>query len=94
MEHATQVAEVVGGVVALLVIAVAILAATKRLKLPFTVVLVICGMGLSYLTRAYSDSLPPLHELEISPGLILFVFLPTLIFESAFNLGNYILFYP
>ena len=86
MEHATHVAEIVGGVVALLVIAVAIFAATKRLKLPFTVVLVMCGMGLSYLTRAYSDSLPPLHELEISPGLILFVFLPTLIFESAFNL--------
>src|SRR5882724_11816119 len=67
-------------------IATVVLALTRRLKLPFTVVLVLVGIGLSALSGAYPHVLPALHDLEISSSLIFYVFLPTLIFESAFNL--------
>jgi CPA1 family monovalent cation:H+ antiporter len=86
MSHTLQVADIVGGVIALLLIAIVVLAVTRRLRLPFTVVLVLVGVGLSALAAAYPQVLPALHDLEISSALIFYVFLPTLIFESAFNL--------
>jgi CPA1 family monovalent cation:H+ antiporter len=58
----------------------------QRLKLPFTVVLVLVGIGLAAWSAAYPHVLPMLHDLELSSALIFYVFLPTLIFESAFNL--------
>jgi monovalent cation:H+ antiporter, CPA1 family len=86
MEQPSQVAGIVGGIIALLLVASVTFAATKRLKLPFAVVLVLEGIGLSALSAAYPRALPPLHHLEISSSLIFFVFLPTLIFEASFNL--------
>jgi monovalent cation:H+ antiporter, CPA1 family len=86
MEEAHHIGEVVGGVTALLLIAAGVYAFTKKVKLPFTVLLVITGMALTALSEAYPHLLPGIAEFEISPGLILFVFLPTLIFESAYNL--------
>lgn len=86
MHQTSHIAELVGSIVALLLIATAILATTKRVRLPFSVVLVLVGTSLSALAEAYPDALSSLHQLEISPDLILYVFLPTLIFESAFNL--------
>ena len=59
---------------------------TRRLKLPFTVMLVLVGIGLAAVSAVYPHVLPVLHDLEISSALIFYVFLPTLIFESAFNL--------
>ena len=86
MHEASHIAELVGSIIALLLIAAVILAATKRLKLPFIVALVVVGVGLSWLARNNPHTLAPIHNLELSPDLILYVFLPTLIFESAFNL--------
>jgi len=65
----------------LLLVSVAVLALTKRTRLPFTVVLVVVGMALSGLPGPL-----PFERMHVSPDLILFVFLPTLVFESAFNL--------
>ena len=84
MQPTSPVAGIVGGVIVLLLSATVVLAVTRRLKLPFTVVLVLVGIGLSALTAAYPHVLPALHDLEISSALIFYVFLPTLIFESAF----------
>lgn len=86
MHESSIVSDLVVGVIVLLLIGAAILALTKRLKLPFTVVLVMAGIGLSLLADAYPAFFGPIHHLEISPHLIFYVFLPTLIFESAFNL--------
>jgi CPA1 family monovalent cation:H+ antiporter len=86
MQQTSQVANLVGGVITLLLIATVVLAVTKRWKLPFTIVLVLVGIGLSALSAAYPHVLPTLHDLEISSALIFYVFLPTLIFEAAFNL--------
>lgn len=86
METGIGVAQIVEGIVGLLLLAAVILGLTRRLKLPFTVVLVIAGIGLSAVSSAYPRVLSAFHNLEISSSLIFYVFLPTLIFEAAFNL--------
>ena len=86
MHHSSAIAEMVGGIIALLLIAALVLALTKRIHLPFTVVLVVVGIALAELAGHWPHTLGLVGELRISPDLILYVFLPTLIFESAFNL--------
>ncbi len=86
MHHVSHVAEVVTGVAGLLLVAAAILAATKRFRVPFTVVLVLVGIALAQIAQRFPGYFDPLRSLSISPDLILYVFLPTLVFESAFNL--------
>ena len=67
------------------------MAVSKKLKVPFTVLLVLVGASISFIsvTFAYENIavLKMLEGLSLSPDLILYVFLPTLIFESAFNLN-------
>lgn len=87
MHETSQVAEIVAGTVMLLLIAATVLGITQRLRFPFTVALVLVGMGLSLLAAGFPSAMQPIREIEISPQLILFVFLPTLIFESTFNLN-------
>jgi CPA1 family monovalent cation:H+ antiporter len=86
MEAAHHVGQLVGTIIGLLLIASITLAASKKLKLPFTVLLVLVGIGLTQLAEHGPSILQPFVDYDISPGVILFVFLPTLIFESAFNL--------
>ncbi|WP_432696011.1 cation:proton antiporter [Marinobacterium sp. YM272] len=80
------VPQLVAVLFALLLIALSVNLIARRSGLPFTVLLVLVGMGISLL----SDNVPSLANMEstlsISPDLILFVFLPTLIFESSYNL--------
>lgn len=78
--------ELVAAVAAFLLIAAATLALTKRTRLPFTVALVLLGIGIAELGQYGPPALEALTRYELSPEVILFVFLPTLIFESAFNL--------
>jgi CPA1 family monovalent cation:H+ antiporter len=57
----------------------------KRFKLPHTVFLVIIGMGLGLLA-----TIPSFHffsEFKLTPELLFFLLLPTLIFESAYNIN-------
>ena len=86
MDHTSAVIDLVSVVTTLLLIAAAVLALSKRLKLPFTIMLVVVGIALSELAQAMPGLLPPLDGFHISPDVILFVFLPTLIFESALHL--------
>ena len=86
MQPTSYVAAIVAGVVTLLLIATVTRAMTRRLKLPFSVVLVLVGIGLAALSTAYPRVFAVLHDLEISSALIFYVFLPTLTFEAAFNL--------
>jgi CPA1 family monovalent cation:H+ antiporter len=71
--------------IGLLLVAAAAAIGLKRTHVPYTVGLVLLGLLLSALAERV-DALEPLRELSLSPEIILFVFLPTLIFESAFNL--------
>src|SRR5215467_2995975 len=86
MQQTAGAIQIVSGIVVLLLTAALIRWITRYLRLPFTVVLVLAGMGLSYLAASHPQFLPAWHDLELSPALILYVFLPSLIFESAFNL--------
>lgn len=86
MEHVSHTAHIVTATALLLLIAAGTLGLTKRFKLPFTIILVLVGMAISALVARYPETLGVLGKLEISPDLILFVFLPTLIFESTFNM--------
>ena len=57
----------------------------RKLPIPYTVLLVVIGMVLGQLSQAW----PPMESLQyfqLTPDLVLFVFLPALIFESALNL--------
>lgn len=86
MEGPDRVIDLVSAVTTLLLVAAAVLALSKRLRLPFTILLVVVGIILSELAQLGPGVLPQLAEFHISPDVILFVFLPTLIFESSLHL--------
>ena len=64
-------------VVEVLVVVSVVAVLARRIKLPYTVALVLAGLGLSLQTQ--------LH-LELTPDLVLALFLPPLVFEAAFHL--------
>jgi len=87
MEHASNyIADLVTGIVLLLLIAAVTTMVSKRIdRLPLTILLVFVGIGIS----TFGESIPGLtvlKDFELTPELVLFVFIPTLIFESAYNL--------
>ncbi len=84
--HETTVVTTVIVVIGLLLVASAASIGLKRTRMPYTVGLVLLGLVLGWLAERV-DALEPLGEVALSPDMILFVFLPTLIFESAFNLN-------
>jgi CPA1 family monovalent cation:H+ antiporter len=88
MEHTSFVSGVVWNIFGLVLVALAILIFAKRTRLPFTVLLVLIGIGLAVLNTAYPESMGIFSALEISPDLILYIFLPTLIFESSYSLDG------
>jgi CPA1 family monovalent cation:H+ antiporter len=83
--HTSPVISLVGAVVGLLVLAAIVDPLAKRLKIPFTVALVVSGALLAVLADHWSF-LAPMGALEVTPDAVFFVFLPTLIFQSAFHL--------
>lgn len=86
MDAIHSVAELVSVVFTLLFIALCVSLISRHTRLPFTVMLVLVGIGINI----FSSNVPAMGELketlQISPELILYVFLPALIFESSFNL--------
>lgn len=87
MEHGpNQLADLVTGIVLLLLIAAVTTMLSKRIsQLPLTILLVFVGIAIS----TFGHDVPGLEllaDFHLTPELVLFVFIPTLIFESAFNL--------
>lgn len=72
----------------LLAIASALFFVAKRVKIPYTVLLVLVGILLVPVVSL--PGLEPifgfLDDLKLSPELLFYIFLPVLIFESAFNM--------
>jgi len=87
MHETSVLVDVVSGLILLLIIAAATSAIGKRVRLPFTVMLVIIGAGMAMLADVV-PLLSVLHSLSLSPDMILYIFLPTLVFESAFNMDG------
>lgn len=87
MDSLSPVVELVGIIFTLLFIALCIYQISRRTGLPFTVLLVLIGIAINF----FSNTLPVLEKAKeafsISPDLILFVFLPALIFESSYGLN-------
>lgn len=75
----------VGAFVGLMVIAAIVDRIAARVKVPFTVALVVAGAALGALAERWAI-LEPIGSLEVTPEAVFFVFLPTLIFQSAFHL--------
>lgn len=68
-------------VIGLLIIAVLVATLARRVRIPYTVALVLTGLAVSALNVA-----PALGDVSLSPTLILLTFLPGLIFEAAYHL--------
>ena len=86
MHDTSNVIELVALIVVLLFIAGAVRAFIKWVNIPFTVALVVVGIALRYFAEHGPQFLRPFAEHDISPDVILLVFLPTVIFESALNM--------
>jgi CPA1 family monovalent cation:H+ antiporter len=86
MEHVSYIADLVSVTIVLLFIAALALVASRVIKLPFTVMLVVIGVVITGISADGPHWLQKIADYQISPDVILFVFLPTLIFESAYSL--------
>jgi CPA1 family monovalent cation:H+ antiporter len=69
-----------------MLVAAVVLAVTKKLRFPYSVALVLVGIALKEWAERGPEFLHQAAEIQVSPQVILFVFLPTLLFESAFHL--------
>lgn len=77
--------EVVLAVAVLMLICIGTYFVAGRLKLPYTVLLVIVGSILVPLT--HFEFFHFIKSFQLTPELLFFVFLPVLIFESAYNMN-------
>ena len=88
--HDGGLVETVAATIGLLLVAALTAMALRRVRLPYTVGLVVVGVALGIVTKQIAW-LAPLNQVALSPDLVLFVFLPTLIFESAVHLDGRLL---
>jgi len=80
-----ELSEVILVIMGLLTIAMIAAAICKNIPVPYTVFLVILGIILGSIAR-HNTHLELLLEFQLTPDLVLFLFLPALIFESALNM--------
>ena len=76
MESHSATADLVLSLCILLLLAAATLAASRRIHLPFTILLVLVGIAVTQLTPWLPEAWHRLLDLHVSPDLILYVFLP------------------
>jgi CPA1 family monovalent cation:H+ antiporter len=68
----------------LLIVSTATFLISKKTKFPYTVLLVIVGLFLIPLSNSpYFDFI---NHFKLTPDILFFVFLPILLFESAYNI--------
>ncbi|MBK9161895.1 MAG: cation:proton antiporter [Nitrosomonadales bacterium] len=79
------ISEIVLITMGLLTVAMLAAGIERKLPIPYTVFLVIIGILMGEAARDWT-ALGPLLEFQLTPELVLFLLLPALIFESAFNL--------
>lgn len=63
----------------------------KGTSIPYTVIMIITGLVFGSITNHYEDLQSYTKMARMDPHLMLYVFLPTLIFESAFVMDVHIL---
>jgi len=72
-------------VIGLLFIAALSAIVVRRIRFPYTIGLVLVGIGLAFAARDF-EALSGLKEVQLTPDIILFLILPTLLFEAAINI--------
>jgi len=77
--------EIILIIMGLLTVAMVAAGICKNIPVPYTVFLVILGVILGGAARKWPE-FEPLLSFQLTPELVLFLFLPALIFESAFNM--------
>lgn len=77
--------EIILIIMGLLTVAMVAAGICRNIPVPYTVILVIIGGMLGAVARSRPE-FEPLLAFQLTPELVLFLFLPALIFESAFNL--------
>src|SRR5512135_2476152 len=65
-------------IIGLLLVVSLVAMAVRRLRIPYTVALVVAGLLITYQSRT---------EVNLTPELILALFVPPLVFEAAFHLN-------
>lgn len=83
MDSGASVLELLRGLILLLLIAAGVRAFSNRTRLPFSVLLVFVGILLALIAKNFPQAFPPLHQFKLSSEIILFLFLPTLVYESS-----------
>lgn len=69
----------------LLLISTGVFFISKKIKLPYTVLLVLAGLMIVPLSKIHFFSF--ISDFKLTPNLLFFIFLPTLLFESAYNIS-------
>jgi len=69
----------------MLALSSAVYALAQRFRLPYTVLLTLLGVLLVFVSSI--PALAFLREFHLTPELLFYIFLPTLLFESAFNMS-------
>ncbi len=77
-------------VVGLMFVAAVTALVVRRLRFPYTIGLLIVGIALG-LAAAHIEAAAPLRQVQLTPDLILYLILPTLLFEAAINIDARIL---
>ena len=57
----------------------------RKVEIPYTIGLLIVGILVGYLSSRI-EFLAPMREVQLSPDIILFLILPTLLFEASINI--------
>jgi CPA1 family monovalent cation:H+ antiporter len=83
MPAETPLLELLIGLIFLLLVAAGVRVVTNRIKLPFSVLLVFTGIFIRIILDRIPAALNVVREFDLSSEMILFIFLPTLIYESS-----------
>jgi len=70
--------------ISLLLIASGVYIVSEKTKFPYTVALVSVGIGLAFIAKI--PGLSFIDDFELTPAILLYIFLPILLFESAYNI--------
>ncbi|UXI03804.1 cation:proton antiporter [Photobacterium sp. TY1-4] len=59
---------------------------SRRSRLPYSITLILAGLAMHAIQPSFSLPIDPLSEKELAHDVILYILLPTLVFETAYNL--------
>ncbi len=90
MEHDSLVPHILA-IIALFFIAAISSIALRRIKIPYTIGLVVVGVLIAYLAKDV-EALDIVRDIRLSHDVILYVLLPTLIFEASISINSRLLF--